>query len=203
MKKMITLAMLMTIAITANAMSYNEAKSEALFLSDKMAYELNLTAAQYDAVYEINLDYLMSVSGHADVYGTWWDRRNSDLRYVLTEMQYRKYAGLIHFYRPITWNRDRWTFNVYSHYSKGRYFKAHPSTYGSYRGGHNRNANHYASWRTPTQHSNGHGHGNTWRNTGRSSHRHGQSHGNVHNHGQSHGHAQSHGHNGHSRTARR
>ena len=33
--------------------SYNAAKHEALFLSDKMAYELNLTAAQYEAVYEI------------------------------------------------------------------------------------------------------------------------------------------------------
>ena len=30
-----------------------------------MAYELNLTAAQYEAVYEINLDYLMSLNGHA------------------------------------------------------------------------------------------------------------------------------------------
>ena len=35
-------------------MSYNAAKHEALFLSDKMAYELNLTAAQYEAVYEID-----------------------------------------------------------------------------------------------------------------------------------------------------
>ena len=64
------------------------AKNEALFLSDKMAYELNLTAAQYEAVYEINLDYLMSLNGHADVFGIWWDRRNADLRYVLNSWQY-------------------------------------------------------------------------------------------------------------------
>ena len=50
MKKIITLAMMMAMTITANAMSYNAAKHEALFLSDKMAYELNLTAAQYEAV---------------------------------------------------------------------------------------------------------------------------------------------------------
>ena len=60
MKKMMILAVMMVMTISANAMSYNAAKHEALFLSDKMAYELNLTAAQYEAVYEINLDYLMS-----------------------------------------------------------------------------------------------------------------------------------------------
>ncbi len=53
MKKMMILAMMMVMTISANAMSYNAAKNEALFLSDKMAYELNLTAAQYEAVYEI------------------------------------------------------------------------------------------------------------------------------------------------------
>ena len=63
MKKMMILAMMMVMTISANAMSYNAAKNEALFLSDKMAYELNLTAAQYEAVYEINLDYLMSLRG--------------------------------------------------------------------------------------------------------------------------------------------
>ena len=60
--KIFTLAVMMAMTISANAMSYNAAKHEALFLSDKMAYELNLTDAQYDAVYEINLDYLMSVN---------------------------------------------------------------------------------------------------------------------------------------------
>ena len=53
---MMILAVMMVMTISANAMSYNAAKNEALFLSDKMAYELNLTAAQYEAVYEINLD---------------------------------------------------------------------------------------------------------------------------------------------------
>ena len=68
MKKMLVMAMMMVMTISANAarplvacyqrdarMSYTAAKNEALFLSDKMAYELNLTAAQYEAVYEINL----------------------------------------------------------------------------------------------------------------------------------------------------
>ena len=69
----------MPLGSSKNAMSYNAAKNEALFLSDKMAYELNLTAAQYEAVYEINLDYLMSLNGHGDVFGIWWDCPNFSL----------------------------------------------------------------------------------------------------------------------------
>ena len=88
MKKMMILAVMMVMTISANAMNYNAAKNEALFLSDKMAYELNLTAAQYEAVYEINLDYLMILNGHADVFGIWWDRRNADLRFVLNSWQF-------------------------------------------------------------------------------------------------------------------
>ena len=123
MKKIFTLAMMMMVmTISANAMSYNAAKHEALFLSDKMAYELNLTAAQYEAVYEINLDYLMSLNGHGDVFGIWWDRRNSDLHFVLTPWQYDKYVALNHFYRPVAWKAGGWTFAVYAHYDRDRFY---------------------------------------------------------------------------------
>ena len=72
MKKMIVsakrlifvLAALLTMSVSASAMSYEQARNEALFLTDKMAYELNLTDAQYEAAYEINLDYLMGGSLH-------------------------------------------------------------------------------------------------------------------------------------------
>ena len=138
MKKIFTLAMMMAMTITANAMSYTAAKNEALFLSDKMAYELNLTDTQYDAVYEINLDYLMSVNGHNDAYGTWWNRRNTDLKYVLTAWQYEKFMDMSYFYRPLTWKNGSWTFNVYSHYSnKSHFYKARPKAYASYKGGNN------------------------------------------------------------------
>ena len=60
--RLMILAVMMVMTISArsamplgsskNAMNYNAAKNEALFLSDKMAYELNLTAAQYEAVYD-------------------------------------------------------------------------------------------------------------------------------------------------------
>ena len=135
MKKMMILAMIMVMTISANAMSYNAAKHEALFLSDKMAYELNLTAAQYEAVYEINLDYLMSLNGHADVFGIWWDRRNADLRYVLNAWQYDKYITLAHFYRPVAWHAGGWTFAVYSHCNRGHFYNAHPKVFVTYKGG--------------------------------------------------------------------
>ena len=132
---MMILAVMMVMTISANAMSYNAAKHEALFLSDKMAYELNLTAAQYEAVYEINLDYLMSLNGHGDVFGIWWDRRNADLRFVLNSWQFDKYMSLAHFYRPVAWHAGGWTFAVYSHYNRGRFFNAHPKVFVTYKGG--------------------------------------------------------------------
>ena len=137
MKKMMILAVMMVMTISANAMSYNAAKHEALFLSDKMAYELNLTAAQYEAVYEINLDYLMSLNGHGDVFGIWWDRRNADLRFVLNSWQFDKYMSLAHFYRPVAWKAGSWTFAVYSHYNRGHFYNAHPKVFVTYRGGNN------------------------------------------------------------------
>ena len=150
MKKMMILAVMMVMTISANAMSYNAAKHEALFLSDKMAYELNLTAAQYEAVYEINLDYLMSLNGHGDVFGIWWDRRNADLRFVLNSWQYDKYVALNHFYRPVAWKAGGWTFAVYSHYGRGHFYNAHPKVFVSYRGGHNRvHGSHYAHMHKP------------------------------------------------------
>ena len=147
---MMILAVMMVMTISANAMSYNAAKNEALFLSDKMAYELNLTAAQYEAVYEINLDYLMSLNGHGDVFGIWWDRRNADLRFVLNSWQYDKYVALNHFYRPVAWKAGGWTFAVYTHYNRGHFYNAHPKVFVTYKGGHNRvHGSHYAHMHKP------------------------------------------------------
>ena len=50
MKKFIlALVTLFTLTVSANAMSYEQARQQALFLTDKMAYELNLTDEQYEA----------------------------------------------------------------------------------------------------------------------------------------------------------
>lgn len=71
-----------------SGMRYEDARRQALFLSDKMAYELGLTDAQYEAIYEINLDYLLNMRGENSVYGNYWARRNSDIFYVLNASQY-------------------------------------------------------------------------------------------------------------------
>lgn len=144
MKKMMVMAMMMVMSISANAMSYNEARNEALFLSDKMAYKLGLNSAQYDAVYEINLDYLMSMNGQGDVFGTWWSRRNSDLRYVLSAWQYDKYMACSYFYRPLVWNAGKWQFGIYRHYSNhSLFYMSRPAGYATYKGGNNHRSDRY------------------------------------------------------------
>ena len=92
-KMMIALLAMLTIAASGKAMSYEQARNEALFLTDKMAYELNLTDEQYEAAYEINLDYLMGVTSYDDVYGDYWERRNRDLSYILLDAQWQAYIA--------------------------------------------------------------------------------------------------------------
>ncbi len=136
MKKIFTLVMMMTMVISAAAMPYNTARNEALFISDKMAYELGLTATQYEAVYEINLDYLLNVDTRADVFGFWWEIRNRDLRYVLSTWQYDRYMASEWFYRPVIWGTGGWTFSIYTRYAMGRMFYHRPAVFVTFKGGH-------------------------------------------------------------------
>ena len=139
MKRMMMIAMMMTIAIHALAITFHQARSEALFLSDKMAYELNLTDEQYAAVYEINLDYLMSISGRGDLYGNYWTRRNADLQYVLDRYQYLTYSAASYFYRPVSLRMNGWAFGIHRRYaSHAVFYRPRPAIYMSYRGGNNR-----------------------------------------------------------------
>jgi hypothetical protein len=132
-----TLVALLTIAATGKAMSYDQARNEALFLTDKMAYELNLTDAQYEAAYEINLDYLMGVTSYDDVYGTYWERRNLDLSYILLDWQWNAFCAASYFFRPLTWRDGFWHFGVYLRYPhRDHFFFGRPAFYATYRGGH-------------------------------------------------------------------
>ena len=148
MKKMLfTLVSMLTIAVSANAMSYEQARNEALFLTDKMAYELNLTDAQYEAAYEINLDYLMGVTSYNNVYGPYWERRNLDLSYILYQWQWDLYRAASYFYRPLYWDAGRWHFGIYIHYPRRDYFYfGRPHFYATYRGGHSWRHNGGRSW---------------------------------------------------------
>jgi hypothetical protein len=138
MKKMLmTLMAMLTIAVSASAMSFEQARNEALFLTDKMAYELNLTDEQYEACYEINLDYLMGVTGRNDVFGVYWERRNLDLSYILFDWQWNAFIAASYFYRPLYWEAGYWHFGIYARYPHRDYFYfGRPHFYATYRGGH-------------------------------------------------------------------
>ncbi len=138
MKKMFfALIVMLTSTMAASAMSYEQARNEALFLTDKMAYELNLTDEQYEAAYEINLDYLMGVAGRDDVFGTYWERRNLDLSYILYDWQWNAYIAASYFYRPLYWEAGYWHFGIYRIYPHRDFFYfGRPHFYATYRGGH-------------------------------------------------------------------
>ena len=136
-KMMIALVAMLAMAATGKAMSYEQARNEALFLTDKMAYELNLTDEQYEAAYEINLDYLMGVTSYDDVYGNYWERRNLDMSYILLDWQWRTFCAATYFYRPLYWSDGFWHFGIYARYPHRDYFYfGRPVFYASYRGGH-------------------------------------------------------------------
>lgn len=149
MKRMIIalVAMFMMTFTAASAMSYEQARQQALFLTDKMAYELNLTEDQYEAAYEVNLDYLMSVDTYDDLYGAYWRQRNIDLSYILLDWQYRTYLNATYFYRPLYWHAGYWHFGIYARYPRRDFFYfGRPHFYVSYRGGHSWRVNGNRSW---------------------------------------------------------
>lgn len=141
------MALLLTVALSTMAMSYEQARDRALFLTDKMAYELNLNDEQYEAAYEVNLDYLMSISTYDDLYGTYWTRRNMDLSYILFDWQYDAFCSAAYFYRPLIWTDGVWRFSIYARYPNRTYFYfGRPAFYATYYGGHSWHRNGGRSW---------------------------------------------------------
>ncbi len=135
MKRFIlTMVAVLTLGVAANAMSYKSARDQAFFLTDKMAYELGLSEDQYNAVFEINIDYIMCVDTYDDLFGTFWARRNNELRYVLSVYQYERYLQMEYFYRPMSWENKKFVFSIYNRYPKDRYFYAAPPGYQVYKG---------------------------------------------------------------------
>lgn len=132
------MAMLAFVPAFAFSLTYEEAEEQALYLTDKMCYELDLTDEQADAVYEINMDYFLSVEGEDDLYGRYWSRRNSDLKYVLLTSQYRLFTITDYFYKPISWFRG-FVFNIFHKYPNRKvFYRSKPSSYKTYKGGNNK-----------------------------------------------------------------
>ena len=139
MKKYIATLMLSFCSILAvNAMSYEMAREHALYLTDKMAYELNLNDEQYNYCYEINLDYLMNVDTADDVYGPWLTYRNADIRNILYDWQYALFIAADYFFHPVTWRHGAWYYPIYHLYAPTHFFFNRPRVFFEYRGGHSR-----------------------------------------------------------------
>lgn len=157
------LFLLFAIGLTAGTtvmagMSTSKVRKETRFLTDKMAYELSLSTQQYNDIYEINYDFIYSVRNIMDevVRGYEWalddyyealDVRNDDLRWVLSDAQYRRFLGAEYFYRPIYITGGRWNFRVYIRYpNRNLFYFGVPYHYRTYCGAHYRPHIHHASF---------------------------------------------------------
>ena len=61
MKRIIFIFLAAMRAVCSAAMSNSKVRKETRFLTDKMAYELNLSTEQYNDVYEINYDFISGI----------------------------------------------------------------------------------------------------------------------------------------------
>ena len=115
------------------SMSSSRVRKEARFMTDKMAYELGLSTRQSNDVYEINYDFMYAIRYIVDDIerGYEWamndyyealDIRNDDLRWVLSNNQYRRFMGQDYFFRPIYVNRGKWNFRIYINYTNTNHF---------------------------------------------------------------------------------
>ncbi|MBR0543267.1 MAG: hypothetical protein IIW98_02275 [Bacteroidaceae bacterium] len=139
MKRFILSAMLLMAAwMGARAMSFERAQAEAFYLTDKMAYELNLNEQQYNDAYEINFDYFLRVDSPSDLYGNYYTYHLHDLRCILHDWQYALFSAADYFLRPVIWRSSGWFFPVYSYYNRSHFYYARPHVCLSYRGGHGR-----------------------------------------------------------------
>lgn len=135
---LMTLFLTLGFAIGAKALDYETAREQAYYLTDKMAYELNLNEEQYSDAYEINLDYLLSLNDGTDINTIYLEYRNADLRYILYDWQWTVFLATDYFLRPVWWYNGGWYFPIFRHYTHGYFFYDRPSIYWEYRGAHGR-----------------------------------------------------------------
>ncbi len=168
-------------AASAFAMSYDDAARHAYYLTDKMAYELNLSDYQYDRVYQINLDYFLRLRSDRDIDGYLWEYRNACLAKVLRTYQYRLYNRADYFYRPLRiLLGGTWYLSAYDRWARDRWFRPAPPpayrgpVYGRYHG-----PNHHSHYGHPAPPPARPGNHNGYRDD----HRKDYSHGNSYNYG--------------------
>mgnify|MGYP007069865132 CR=1 FL=1 len=158
MKRLTILTMMLAISLSSFSMSISKSRRYSLFLTDKMAYELDLTNEQFEAVYEINFDYFRSIYRQSDI-DLYWPVRDENLYYVLDDYQYAVYCVVDYFYDPVYYLNSRWSLGVYSFYTdRSYYYRSYPITYHTYRGAHMYAPSYYMSttYMKPIHHDNMH-----------------------------------------------
>lgn len=144
MKKLIiTLVLVLAAVVNVNAMSKYRASREARFLTDKMAWELDLSYSQMEDVYEINYDYFRSLVSVYDNYTLAYEIRNEELSFVLTPRQWTRFMAIEYFYVPVRVRSYSWYFPIHNHYSKDHFYYDAPHAYSHYSGGHAHNKDFY------------------------------------------------------------
>lgn len=144
MKKLIiTLVLVFAAVVNVNAMSKYRASREARFLTDKMAWELDLSYSQMEDVYEINYDYFRSLVSVYDNYTLAYEIRNEELSFVLTPRQWTRFMAIEYFYVPVRVRSYSWYFPIHNHYRKDHFYYDAPHAYSHYSGGHAHNKDFY------------------------------------------------------------
>lgn len=153
MKNFISLVVVMLISLSASNLkawspwSISQVRENSRFLTDKMAYELDLTPRQYNDVYEVNYDFFCAVrfklaliaqgyNQYYDVYYEALDLRSEDLRWVLSDSQFRRFVNIEYFYRPIYRYSDSYYLRVCQAYPHGTFYFDFPHTLRVYAGEH-------------------------------------------------------------------
>ncbi|MGP1476489.1 MAG: hypothetical protein ACTTJK_03345 [Phocaeicola sp.] len=152
MKKLTALWMMIVMfgTLSVSAMSLNKMRRNVRFLTDRMAYELQLSSEQYNDVYEVNFDFMYQVDpimkavARGDEYAlneyyNFLDIRNDDLRWILSSYQYSRFMQISYFYRPVYTYRRSWNLGIFKVYTNHNFFYFDvPIGYRTYCGGHYR-----------------------------------------------------------------
>lgn len=138
------------LAVPAMASVLGDIRVNARFLTDRMAFELNLTQTQYNDLYEINYDFFHGIDPYVaamarqevyalDAYYRYLDERNDDLRWILSNAEYVRFMALEYFFRPVYALNRVCYLRIYKVYPNRTFFYyGRPVHYLTYCGGHSR-----------------------------------------------------------------
>lgn len=137
-------------AVPAMASALGDIRVNARFLTDRMAFELNLTQTQYNDLYEVNYDFFHGIDPYVaamarqeayalDAYYRYLDERNDDLRWILSNAEYVRFMALEYFFRPVYALNRVCYLRIYKVYPNRTFFYfGRPVHYLTYCGGHSR-----------------------------------------------------------------